>query len=102
MILGSLVLYITPAIQDMTYGNSCRSKGGDWERTGQDMEYRCRIPAVDAGKVCSDGSECSYGICTGGTYGQPPPSAGNCIKYQEDSFVYKDNKEGIAPLVIFF
>lgn len=102
MTIGSLALYIVPNIYNSISEDNCRSKGGDWKITGQDLKYRCRIPSADANKTCTDGSQCFYGICTGGIYGQTSPITGNCIKYKEESSRYGNQQQGIAPLVILY
>ena len=85
----SLSLYFIPHIYDSVLKNDCSSKGGDWNLWGFPPQgYRCEIPARDAGKVCTEGSQCSYSICTGGLLNQTPRSTGSCIKYKEDSSLY--------------
>ena len=41
---------------------SCEALGGKWEKIGLASEESCNLPTSDAGKVCSDSSECE-GSC---------------------------------------
>ena len=41
---------------------SCESLGGRWEKIGLSQEESCNLPTSDAGKICSDSSECQ-GSC---------------------------------------
>lgn len=41
----------------------CLAKGGSWERRGMAQVAGCVMTALDAGKVCNDGSECQFGRC---------------------------------------
>lgn len=41
----------------------CTSKGGEMGRQGMAGGYMCVISYADAGKSCTDGSECESGIC---------------------------------------
>ncbi len=36
----------------------CAQEGGKWQLTCLEQEYRCIKPYKDAGKICSDSSEC--------------------------------------------
>jgi hypothetical protein len=36
----------------------CLARGGAWKRACVSQEYRCVVPYPDAGKACSDSSEC--------------------------------------------
>ena len=37
---------------------ACANRGGDWRRVCIAQEYRCVMPYRDAGKACSDSSQC--------------------------------------------
>jgi len=39
--------------------DDCRSSGGSWEKQGMEQEWGCVFRTPDAGKVCSDDSQCS-------------------------------------------
>jgi hypothetical protein len=41
-----------------TTGNVCLARGGAGQRACLSQEYRCVMPYPDAGKSCSDSSEC--------------------------------------------
>lgn len=39
---------------------SCKAEGGDWRRVGQLGIFSCVLKANDAGKSCTDASQCEY------------------------------------------
>lgn len=41
----------------------CLEKGGVWQKWGLSALEYCQIPATDAGKLCTDGSQCNLGGC---------------------------------------
>ena len=41
---------------------TCEAQGGKWSRIGLAPRESCNLPTLDAGKVCSDSSECE-GAC---------------------------------------
>ena len=41
---------------------SCELKGGLWKKAGMVQAYMCTIPYKDAGKTCTDSSQC-FGRC---------------------------------------
>jgi hypothetical protein len=41
---------------------ACEAQGGKWGRIGLAPREECNLPTTDAGKVCSDSSECE-GMC---------------------------------------
>lgn len=72
----------------------CLSKGGTWSKWGLIQKEYCQYPAKDAGKSCTDGSECSMGKCISYT-GKIP---GECKRYENVfgcfSFVTKGQTKG--------
>jgi len=40
---------------------TCEAQGGKWGRIGPSPRESCNLPTSDAGKVCSDSSECEGG-----------------------------------------
>ncbi|MBL7206156.1 MAG: hypothetical protein ISS36_00985 [Candidatus Aenigmarchaeota archaeon] len=58
----SLSAYISPEVSENLDQNplkiACEAKGGRWGRIGLDATPSCNYPASDAGKECSDSSEC--------------------------------------------
>ena len=38
--------------------SSCKAKGGQWQRVGMLQTFVCVLPTSDAGKSCTDGSQC--------------------------------------------
>lgn len=47
---------------------ACEAAGGQWGRLGLQPQARCNLPAPDAGKPCTDATDCA-GACIA------PPSA---------------------------
>ncbi|HRO02565.1 MAG TPA: hypothetical protein PLS69_03025 [Terricaulis sp.] len=45
---------------------ACAARGGALERVGRAQTLQCVIPYADAGKSCTDGSQCEAGRCIGG------------------------------------
>ena len=43
----------------------CDKQGGKWKKVGRQQAYACVLPANDAGKACSDSSECEVTCVTG-------------------------------------
>ncbi|MBB1486797.1 hypothetical protein H4O21_09265 [Oceanospirillum sp. D5] len=37
---------------------SCEAEGGTWQRVGLARRLSCILPTTDAGKACTDGSQC--------------------------------------------
>lgn len=37
---------------------SCIAKGGQWQRVGRIQQLSCVLPTSDAGKACTDASQC--------------------------------------------
>lgn len=63
----------------------CEQKGGEWGRYGISPDYTCKIPANDAGKTCSDNSQCTYGCIYVGDYRSKTEGesvTGECAKYE--------------------
>lgn len=46
--------------QDLKDQASCESANGIWRREGLAGIYACVLPAQDAGKACTDSSQCEY------------------------------------------
>jgi len=44
---------------------SCLALGGRWDRIGMNPRKQCNLPTADAGRVCSDSSDCE-GTCLAG------------------------------------
>ena len=65
--------------QHVAQKNNCAAQGGEWKRLGIMGFEHCVLPARDAGKPCSDGSECEYG-CRGGSkaIGDGDRAIGSC------------------------
>jgi len=52
-----------PTLGDASTQHECLEKGGTWQKWGMLQKEYCQIPAPDAGKSCTDGSQCSLGSC---------------------------------------
>ncbi|KKQ37852.1 MAG: hypothetical protein US54_C0024G0019 [Candidatus Roizmanbacteria bacterium GW2011_GWA2_37_7] len=60
----------------------CLQKGGVWKSWGHDYpQIYCQIPSRDAGKVCTDNSECIYGQCMANN---ETSTSGNCSTYKKE------------------
>lgn len=46
--------------QDLKDQASCVKNGGEWVRGGLAGSFGCVLPAPDAGKSCTDSSQCTY------------------------------------------
>ncbi|MBM3283474.1 hypothetical protein FJY90_04425 [Candidatus Gottesmanbacteria bacterium] len=65
---------------DATTAEECLGKGGIWQKWGlAGLEY-CQIPATDADKPCTDGSQCSLGGCIS----KDATVYGRCQKYRNE------------------
>lgn len=60
---------------------SCKAKGGHLERVGKLQALRCITTYADAGKACTDGSQCLGQRCMGEAKdeGVATPVAGHCV-----------------------
>lgn len=78
----------------------CLQKGGVWQKWGIDFskEY-CQIPATDAGKICTDGSECSYKICISR---DEISKDGNCSRYRREFGCFSTLTNGVKEPVICY
>jgi len=68
------------SVQQVTTSSKddCLAKGGVWQKWGlAQLEY-CQIPSQDAGKSCTDSSQCTYYKCIS-TSGKVP---GKCATYK--------------------
>lgn len=70
----------------------CSVEGGDWEEWGSEGQAFCQIPSQDAGKSCTDGSQCSYGVCR--STENTPAGEGVCSKYPTEFGCYNVIKNG--------
>ena len=52
----------TPAIT--AEGQDCIKKGGEWKTFGLRTKEECDLPTSDAGKTCTDSSQCESGCFT--------------------------------------
>ena len=49
-----------PASANFTSMDRCKQLGGKWSRDGTVFFFGCLRPAVDAGKACTDSSQCEF------------------------------------------
>ena len=59
-------------------------KQGEWNYADFGQVRNCLVPAPDAGKVCTDGSQCTLKICNGGLH-KTNPTSGKCAKWSNES-----------------
>lgn len=61
----------------------CTAQGGNWQRVCLMGSLACVVPYADAGKACTDGSECAGKRCLApqgaGTFPGQGPMQGQCI-----------------------
>lgn len=53
---------------------TCKAQGGNWQTVGMMQTEACEIRYPDAGKTCTDGSQCTGGMCL--TDAATPETAG--------------------------
>src|SRR3990167_7543000 len=60
---------------------ACPAKGGHLARVGKAQALRCIITYADAGKACTDGSQCLGHRCSGDEKdeGSTTPVTGRCV-----------------------
>ena len=59
--------------------SACADRGGRLERVGRAQTLQCVISFADAGKSCTDGSQCEAGRCLGPMEATPRESVtGQC------------------------
>lgn len=80
-IFPSLTQVPTSPSQTFNTKDDCLSHGGTWQRWGLAPEEFCQIPMKDAGKICTDNSECSARKCLADT--QANASSGYCAQYNQ-------------------
>lgn len=54
-----------PSPPTQTADAACTARGGQMERVGRAQTLQCVISYADAGKACTDGSQCAAGRCQG-------------------------------------
>jgi hypothetical protein len=75
--------------------NECRLLDGSWEKQGMAQDWGCIVPTPDAGKVCTDDSQCSL-LCLpdkNSRWGQQ--SSGVCIDRFDTFGCIRGMKEGL-------
>lgn len=61
--------------------SECTARGGRIERVGRAQTEQCVIRYADAGRACTDGSQCQAGACLGSVEAAHPPggsASGQC------------------------
>lgn len=72
------------AAQAPNFAQQCERSGGSWTRGGIALFYGCLRPAADAGKSCTDSSQCSHHCnATPGT--SPAPGTATSGQCQADN-----------------
>src|SRR5262245_51431957 len=62
LLLGVFVLFTASAIAADDGPKTCLSKGGNWQQVCLSQRFTCVMPYADAGKSCTDSSQCK-GLC---------------------------------------
>lgn len=82
---------------DATLQASCAEDGGSYQRAGMLGQYRCILPFSDAGKSCSDASDCE-GKCLaidGSTAGEAS-ARGQCAPDNNPFGCYAEVRNGVV------
>lgn len=85
-------------IGDAASEKECLEKGGRWGQWGLLPQEYCQIPSQDAGKSCTDGSQCEYGLCMN----REQSAQGVCATYRQEFGCYStivNNQPGPAICV---
>lgn len=82
LVLGGLALPLSaagqPAGRPATPAD-CRAHGGSWKKVGLAGTEECDLPARDAGRACSDDSECEAACITNDKTPAGSPATGHCF-----------------------
>ena len=78
---------------------ACNTKGGVWKRVGLGQFYACVIAMPDAGKSCTDSSQCE-GRCLTGAGGMPDEGnkqvTGSCQATNQPFGCFSEVENGVA------
>ncbi len=77
-------------IGDAASKDECFKKSGVWQKWGMLQKEFCQIPAVYAGKLCTDGTQCSLGHCKSESNILP----GKCQTYNAEFGCYSFVEQG--------
>lgn len=80
---GPRRIYLAPIATTEEEGlprEECVARGGTYQGWGQRQQQFCQFTAPDAGKSCTDGSQCSSGRCI--TFSGTSP--GTCQRYTHE------------------
>lgn len=96
--LGSCSSFRAPAADAPNFGQQCERSGGRWVRGGIAGFYGCLRTAPDAGKSCTDSSQCAH-HCNAVPDTQPLPGSpvsGQCQADNNYSGCHIEISKGIA------
>ena len=82
----------------VTFKAECERSGGKWVRSGTLLFYGCLRQAPDAGKMCTDSSQCTYN-CNARPSDNPAPgqqAVGQCQTTNNYKGCHIELKNGIA------
>jgi hypothetical protein len=83
---------ISLPVSNAQTSDQCAAEGGDWQAWGSEGREFCQIPAKDAGKSCTDGSQCTYGVCR--STEETTSGKGVCAKHPAEFGCYKVIEKG--------
>jgi hypothetical protein len=97
ILVGAALAVSACASRPALDANQCKQEGGTVEGVGMFATPACVTPYADAGKVCSDKSDC-LGMCKAAEDAEVGSSAkGSCQKSSHDIFgCYNEVKSGIV------
>lgn len=82
----------------LTRRETCQQAGGRWQTSGILRIYGCLLPAKDAGKICTDDSQCQYN-CNARSGEKPEPgqpATGQCQANNTYTGCYIEIRDGRA------
>lgn len=89
---------------DSTNLANCTARGGIVDRVGRLQREVCRVPYADAGKTCSNKSDCTARCILDREEGDTPPASGpvtgKCQRYQTQFGCFTEVDGGQAKATI--
>ena len=82
-------------VTDTTPADACSARGGTIKPVGRAQTMRCVLNYSDAGKVCTDGSQCQ-GDCLAEPSEDTPVTQGRCAPTSDHFGCRTEIKNGVA------
>ncbi|WP_461535031.1 hypothetical protein [Spongorhabdus nitratireducens] len=71
-------LSLVEQAQLLTTKAACEQHGGNWQKVGKLQRFTCILPASDAGKSCTDSSQCQVSCTVAGNVRPGDRVSGQC------------------------